>query len=75
MTSTIKLIEKLAADARPMNDEDWGSERQINAINIFFYHAECERPDAFGEDFEAFCLKATDEEMIDECLRRLRAFA
>jgi hypothetical protein len=75
MPNALSMIEKLAADARPINDADWGSDRQINAINLFFYHAECERPDAFGEDFETYCLKATDEEMIDECLRRLRASA
>ena len=37
MTSQIlQTINDLAAQAKPINDEDWGSERQIDAENSFF---------------------------------------
>lgn len=71
MTNLNDFLVSLANTARPINNDDWGSERQINAMDIFFYHAECTCPAAFDDDFEAYCLKATDEEMIDEALRRL----
>jgi hypothetical protein len=59
----------LAQAARCLGDDDWGSERQQNAENDFFdaFH------DAVGDThaFDAWCLKATTEEMIDEALRLL----
>lgn len=69
--SYAKLVE-LAAAARPIDDDEWGSERQITAQNAFF--AACPT-DAEGNclsaDFERFCLKASVYEMIDEALRLL----
>jgi hypothetical protein len=29
-------FQALAAAARPINDDEWGSERQIDAQNLFF---------------------------------------
>jgi hypothetical protein len=80
--ATIATINTLARAARPINDDDWGTERQINAENAFFAYAK-ERMFAgrAGKtlapqkqkwaDFEAYCLKATTDEMIDEALRLL----
>lgn len=67
--TTVAQLQELATAARPTNDQDWGSERQLDAENAFF--------DAFARAgfgspaFDAFCLKATSEEMIDEALRIL----
>jgi len=67
---TIADLEALAREARPLDDADWGTERQINAENAFFdaFHA------AMGDtpDFDDWCLKATTDEMIDEALRLAR---
>ena len=62
------LIETLARAARPIDDDDWGTDRQIEAENAFF-----EAAGDLGPDFEAFSNKATSNEMIDEALRILRA--
>jgi hypothetical protein len=62
---------ELAAEARPKDDAEWGSERQIAAENKFFekFH------EAMGDtpDFDRWCLKATTDEMIDEALRLLQS--
>lgn len=64
---TFTKLESLAQDARPRDEADWGTERQINAENTFFdaFH------DAMGDtpEFDDWCLKATTGEMIDEALR------
>ena len=59
-------LETLAQAARPTSDDDWGSERQIDAENAFFAAA-----GDLGADFEQFALKATSDEAIDEALRIL----
>jgi len=86
----LQELERLAADARPRprdpndpktfgaNDEekegDWGSERQIDAQNAFGDAVEAIVPaDVFAE-FEAYCLKATSDERIDEGLRIARPY-
>lgn len=68
MTSkTLAELDTLAQEARPKNDADFGSERQIEAENAFY--------DAFqtvvgdSPDFDAYCLDATLDERIDEALR------
>ena len=62
-------LNALAAAARPINDTDWGSGRQIDAQNLFFKEVEKVLPaDKFAE-LEDFCLKATTDEMIDEALK------
>jgi len=66
MTSTIL---ELANSAHPINDDDWGTERQIDAQNAFFNAAEEMGLDM--DDFEEYAHKATAEEMIGEALRRL----
>lgn len=65
-----KLYE-LAQAARPLNQSDWGSERQVTAQNEFFDYVEKRiHPSAFAE-LEDFALKATTDEMIDEAIKWL----
>ena len=61
-------LNSLAAAARPINHEDWGSERQIEAQNAFFQEIEKLLPSAEFEALENYCLKATTDEMIDRAL-------
>jgi hypothetical protein len=61
-------LHQLAAAARCINDDDWGSERQIAAENLFFDRVhELLRTDQF-EQLESYCLEATTEEMIVKAL-------
>lgn len=61
-------INELAKDARPINDNDWGSERQIRAENEFFAEVENRVTRAQFAKLDAYCLKATTEERIDAAL-------
>ena len=72
MTPPMKHFEKLAAAARPIDDADWGSERQIAAENRFFRALFYHYPALDTWSFERWCLKATTEEMLDEAMVRLR---
>ena len=66
-----KTLYKLAQAARPLNDDDWGSERQTTAQNAFFVYVESQmHPVAFAE-LEDFAMKATTDEMIDEAIKWL----
>jgi hypothetical protein len=66
------LVE-LGAAARPINDVDWGSDRQITAQNRFFdrvYQCLTETGEAAKiAQLDAYCHKATTNEMIDEGMR------
>lgn len=66
-------ILDLAADARCINDDDWGSEMQIEAENLFFATASAQLPGSALEDLET--AKATTNEMIDIALVRISLFA
>lgn len=66
-TETIARYQLLANDAKPVNDDEWGSERQIAAQNAF--HAAMQRDGLITPAYEAYCLKATVEEMVDEGMR------
>jgi len=70
-----RTLEQLAADARPIDETDWGSERQIDAENLFFDECRRHRPTTFDDagDFADWCLKATTDERIDEAMRLLAA--
>ena len=70
-----RTLEQLAEDARPVDDDDWGTERQIDAENRFFDECRRRSPSKFDDagDFGDWCLKATSEERIDEALRILAA--
>ncbi len=62
-----ELTEKAAA-ARPINYEDWGSERQIQAENLFFKLIETVLTPDEMEELEGYCLKATTEDMIEKAM-------
>jgi hypothetical protein len=69
----VTYLEQLAAAARPIDDDDYGSVRQTNAENDFFatldQHLAGRLTPAETDNFDAFCLKATAVERIDEGLR------
>jgi len=70
-------MNTLQQAALPLNDEDWGSDRQIEAQNAFMTFAErVIKHQPNGEqkwtEFEGFCLKATTEEMINEAVRLMK---
>lgn len=67
----LAAFEAMAKDARALGDDDWGSERQQDAENAFFF-ATTPWLGGEGGDFFNWCLKATSEEMLDEALKRLR---
>jgi len=67
-------FNELASAARPTNDDDWGSERQVTAQNLFFYEIEKVLPADQFAALEAFCLKATTDEMVDEAIKMLSEY-
>lgn len=71
---TLEELQKMADDARPRSDDDWGSAHQIEAENLFFQMAQQCFPDTFGDgsDFSMWALKATTVEMLDEAMRLIR---
>jgi hypothetical protein len=64
---------KLAKDALPINDDDWGSDRQIDAENLFFNEVEKVLDAETFAAFENYCLKATTDERVEEALRLLES--
>jgi hypothetical protein len=62
-------LDALADVARPIDDDDWGSERQVEAQNAFFIRVEAILPRDQFEELEGFCLKANVDEMVDEAMR------
>jgi len=65
-------LAELANDAKPLNDNEWGSERQIDAQNRFFDYIEKLIPAGKFSELEDYCNKATTDEMIAEGLRIAR---
>lgn len=64
-------IYELAQQARPIDYDDLGSERQIEAFNLFFAETEKLLTRSAFEALEDYGLKSTNDELIDEALRRL----
>jgi hypothetical protein len=66
--ATYDKLKAMAFDAMPINDADWGSERQLDAEHDFFAEAEhcCGE---FSDDFANWALKATTDEYIKEAMR------
>ena len=58
-----------ASRAIPRDDDDWGSDGQIEAQDQFFILAEPYLPPAEFSDFET--MKATADELVAECIKRL----
>jgi hypothetical protein len=65
-------IEKLAAAAKPLNDDEWGSERQISAQNAFFDAVQEMVSKEVFDGLQGYCLKATVDEMIEAGLEAAR---
>jgi hypothetical protein len=63
-----KSLAELAAAARPRNDDDWGTPRQVRAQNTFFAVVRGQISPRSFANLEAYCLKATTDEMIDAAL-------
>ena len=59
----------LAEAALPINDDDWDSDRQIDAENAFFDAVCLELDDAAIVELEDYSLKATTEERVDKARR------
>jgi hypothetical protein len=58
---TIAELTALARDAYPINDDEWGSERQIKAQNLFFISC-----GELPEEFDT--MKASGRQLIDQGL-------
>ena len=58
-------MKQLAEKARPIDDEDLGSERQIDAFNVFCDALERTLSADDFERFEDYAMKATTDELID----------
>lgn len=71
---TDRLLE-LAKAARPIDDDDYGSDRQVDAEFAFFEACREQAPTLFaeGSNFSKWSLNATPEEAIDEAVRLLTA--
>jgi len=68
MTQYASQLKSLAASAKPINDDDWGSERQIVAENSFYNLVATVIPNDLFNEISLSLLKATSEECIDEFL-------
>ena len=66
----MKDLIRLADVAKPINHEDWGSERQVTAENRFF-EVVFEYGLDHDEEFCTYAALATTEERIEEALKRV----
>lgn len=64
-----ELIE-LAKSAKSLNDDDWGSERQVDAENAFYAALEVEHPEIF-ELVTNNPYRPTSDEMLDDAIARI----
>jgi len=71
LTIPLAQLERFAEDAYPHNDDEDGSERQIEASNLFYYAAETRLTKELNDYWQSYSLKATTNEIIDEGLRLL----
>lgn len=71
---SLTTFEELAAYAKPLDDTEWGSNRQIEAENTFFHIAREQFPELFSDnsDFSMWALKATTDEMLDHAMALIR---
>jgi hypothetical protein len=61
--------------AYPINDDDWGTERQVDAENDVYHVLERLGVDIGEEsEFARWALKATTEERLDECRKLWQEF-
>lgn len=66
-----RSLATLAQAARPIDDKDWGSERQIAAENAFCAYVETLMHPMVFDEWSVYALKATTDEMIDWALKAL----
>lgn len=69
---SLSEIENLITQARPVSDEDWGSERQINLENKVWAHLDTILSEKQRDAFSNYCSKATTDEALDAALRVVR---
>jgi hypothetical protein len=69
--ATFQRLRRMADDARPQSDAEWGSERQVSAENSFFREVEAILPPTEFRALEDYCLKATSDERIDEAMLKV----
>lgn len=65
----IQTLEQMAKSAVPTSDDDWGSERQIEAQNAFF--EACDKVGLPTEHLYATA-KMSVEDMVEDALKRIR---
>lgn len=63
---------RMAAEALPVDFDDWGTERQVNAENAFFLFFD--ETVGISDEFSTWMLKSTVEERVAEALKRFIAF-
>lgn len=66
---TMPSLDDMALAARPRDDDDWGSDAQMEAENDFFEAVSKVLDSWTMVQLEDYCHKATTNEMIDEALR------
>lgn len=72
-TETLQRLETMAAAARPINDDDWGTDRQITAQNAFF--VAFDEAGLLSDEYDRYTLKADVIDMLDEAMRLAREAA
>ena len=75
MRTNFPEMKKMAAAALPIDDDEWGSERQVEAANAFFIALEKCLPKCYMDDVEEYALKATTEEMVAYGMATLKRHA
>lgn len=76
MTMTLERLEELAALARPIDEADYATERQVKAENAFLDACREVDPEEFDtesdSEFAEFTVGATVDEMVDKAMEILR---
>lgn len=62
-------FQHVCKNARPLNESDWGSERQMFFENQIAGYLDKILTDGQKDRFEIWALKATTDEIIDEALK------
>lgn len=73
--ATLAEIKELASIARPLDDDEDSTDRQIDAENAFFERVEEVLPPDVMNKLSHYCLKATTDERIDEALHQVELLA
>lgn len=72
----LAALEAMAQNALPQSEDDYASDRQVDAENRFFEELASRYPVTFSEDgdgeFHLWALKATSEEYINYAIQLVR---